>query len=66
MTTTLKTNLADYPVTKAVRDGRVRSDIVKLDICGPEQAHNGFKAMLRENAYDRGELAIVTLLQAKA
>lgn len=65
-TTTLKTNLAEYPVTKAIRDGRVSSDIVTLDICGPDQAHNGFKAMLRENAYDCGELAIVTLLQAKA
>jgi 4,5-dihydroxyphthalate decarboxylase len=63
--TTLKTNLADYPVTKAIRDGRVTSDLVTLDFCGPEQAHNGFKAMLRENAYDCGELAIVTLLQAK-
>ncbi|MBV8700216.1 MAG: phosphate ABC transporter substrate-binding protein, partial [Bradyrhizobium sp.] len=63
-TTTLKTNLADYPVTKAIRDGRVTSDLVTLDICGPAQAHNGFKAMLRENAYDCGELAIVTLLQA--
>jgi len=64
-TTTLKTNLADYPVTRALKDGRVASDIVTLDFCGPEQAHNGFKAMLRENAYDCGELAIVTCLQAK-
>lgn len=63
---TLKTNLADYPVTMAIKDGRVSSDIVSLDCCGPEQAHNGFKAMLRENAYDCGELAIVTCLQAKA
>lgn len=65
-TTTLRTNLADYPVTAAMRDGRVSSDIVTLDYCGPPQAHNGFKAMLRENAYDCGELAIVTLLQARA
>lgn len=62
---TLKTNLAEYPQTKAVRDGRVYSDIVALDICGPKEAHNGFKAMLRENAYDCGELAIVTYLQAR-
>ncbi len=61
----LKTNLAEYPVTKAIRDGRVRSDIVTLDCCGPKEAHDGFKAMLRENAYDCGELAIVTYLQAK-
>ncbi|NRR33647.1 phosphate ABC transporter substrate-binding protein [Oxalobacteraceae bacterium] len=63
---TLRTNLAEYPVTKALRDGRVTSDIVKLDFCGPTPAHNGFKAMVRENAFDAGELAIVTFLQAKA
>lgn len=63
---TLRVNLAEYPVTKALRDGRVSSDIVKLDFCGPTPAHNGFKAMVRENAFDAGELAIVTFLQAKA
>jgi len=63
---TLRVNLAEYGVTKALRDGRVRSDIVKLDYCGPTPAHNGFKAMVRENAFDAGELAIVTFLQAKA
>jgi len=63
---TLRTNLADYAVTKAMKDGRVKSDIVKLDYCGPTPAHNGFKAMVRENAFDAGELAIVTFLQAKA
>lgn len=61
----LKTNLADYPVTKAIKDGRVASDIVTLDCCGPQQAHDGFKAMIRENRFDAGELAIVTYLQAK-
>jgi 4,5-dihydroxyphthalate decarboxylase len=64
--TNLKTNLADYPQTKAIREGRVTSDVVQLDCCGPEQAHNGFKAMLRENQFDAGELAIVTYLQAKS
>ncbi|MBF5010586.1 phosphate ABC transporter substrate-binding protein [Burkholderia pseudomultivorans] len=63
---TLRTNLAEYAVTKALRDGRVTSDLVTLDFCGPTPAHNGFKAMVRENAFDAGELAIVTFLQAKA
>lgn len=63
---TLKVNLAEYAVTKALRDGRVKSDIVNLDFCGPTPAHNGFKAMVRENEFDAGELAIVTFLQAKA
>jgi 4,5-dihydroxyphthalate decarboxylase len=44
----------------------VKSDKVELDFCGPTPAHNGFKAMVRENQFDAGELAIVTLLQAKA
>jgi len=62
----LRTNLAEYPVTMAIRDGRVTSPIVTLDCCGPKLAHDGFKAMLREDAYDAGEMAIITYLQAKA
>ncbi|MDH1702239.1 phosphate ABC transporter substrate-binding protein [Comamonas terrigena] len=62
----LRTNLADYGVTKAMKDGRVASDRVHLDYCGPTPAHNGFKAMVRESKFDAGELAIVTYLQAKA
>lgn len=62
---TLRTNLDDYPATRAIREGRVTSDIVKLGCCGPSPAQNGFKPLLRENAFDAGELAIVTYLQAK-
>jgi 4,5-dihydroxyphthalate decarboxylase len=62
----LRANVADYPVTLAMKDGRVSSSVVSLDFCGPKTAHDGFKAMLRENAFDVGELAIVTYLQAKA
>ena len=62
----LRANVADYPVTLAMKDGRVSSSLVSLDFCGPKTAHDGFKAMLRENAFDVGELAIVTYLQAKA
>ena len=62
----LKTNLADYPVTMAMKDGRVTSSLATLDYCGPKTAHDGFKLMIRENAFDAGELAIVTYLQAKA
>ena len=62
---TLKTNLAPSPMMKAIHDGRVSSDIVKLDLCGPDPAQGGFKDMIRRNMYDCGELAIVTYLQAK-
>jgi 4,5-dihydroxyphthalate decarboxylase len=63
---TLKTNLADYPVTVAMKDGRVSSGLVKLDCCGPTVANKAFKAMVRENQYEAGELAIITYLQARA
>lgn len=64
--TALRTNLADYPVTQGLKDGRVRSDLVQLDFRGPKVAHDGFKGMVRNGEYDAGELAIVTFLQAKA
>jgi 4,5-dihydroxyphthalate decarboxylase len=62
----LCTNLADYPVTLGMKDGRVASPLVSLDFCGPKTAHDGFKDMLRKNIYDAGELAIVSYLQARA
>jgi len=62
----LRINLADYPVTMALKQGRISSSVAQLDYCGPETAHDGFKDMLRRNQYDAGELAIVTYLQARA
>lgn len=62
----LRTNLADYPVTLAVKQGKVSSPLVEFDFCGPKTAHDGFKDMVRNNKYDIGELALVTFLQAKA
>ncbi len=64
-TVTLRTNLVDYPTTRAMKEGRVTSDLVTLDYCGPKAAHDGFKPMVRENLFDAGELAIVTYLQAR-
>jgi 4,5-dihydroxyphthalate decarboxylase len=62
----LRTNLADYPVTKALKEGKTNSSVVTLDFCGPPTAHDGFKGMVRDNKFDAGELAIITFLQAKA
>lgn len=62
---TLATNLADYPVTRALKSGAVKSELVSFDFCGPKIANQGFKPMVREGKFDAGELAIVTFLQAK-
>jgi hypothetical protein len=63
---TLKTNLADYPVTIALKQRKASSPVVWFDFCGPPVAHDGFKGMVRDNKFDAGELAIITFLQAKA
>ena len=51
---TLATNLADYPVTRALKSGAVKSDLVKFDFCGPKIANQGFKPMVREGKFDAG------------
>jgi 4,5-dihydroxyphthalate decarboxylase len=62
---TLRANLADYAMTKALKSGAITSDLVTFDFCGPKVANQGFKAMVRERAFDAGELAIGTFLEAK-
>ena len=62
----LKTMLGDYPITKALKAGAVRSDLVDLDFVEVKVANNLFKQVVRDARYDVAELAIVTYLQAKA
>ena len=52
-------------MTKALKSGAVKSDLVTFDFCGPKVANQGFKPMVRERKFDAGELAIGTFLQAK-
>ncbi len=62
---TLRTNLADYAMTRALKSGAVKSDLVTFDFCGLKVANQGFKQMVRERAFDAGELAIGTFLEAR-
>src|SRR6478752_1723987 len=43
---TLRANLADYAVTKALKSGAIASDLVTFDFCGPKVAFQGFKPMV--------------------
>lgn len=63
---TLRTNLADSPTSAALKSGAVSSPLVRFEFAGPKIANQGFKPMVREGAFQAGELAIVTYLQAKA
>src|SRR5262245_20017239 len=62
----LHTMLGNYPITKPLKSGTVRSDLVDFDFVEVKVANNLFKQVVRDAKYDVAELAIVTYLQAKA
>jgi len=62
----LRTLLQDKPWNMAVKRGELQSPIVQFDFDDIQEASDHFKPMVRDLAYDCGELAIVTYLQARA
>ncbi len=62
----LKTLLGDYPVTRALKEGRVRSGMFDLDFADVKVPNAAFKRVVRDLEFDVAELAIVTFLMAKA
>jgi len=58
--------LGRYPHTVAILDGRLRSPEVVLDFIEVEPIHKAFAPMVRRQAWEMSELAIVTALQALA
>ncbi len=62
----LRTLLGDHPCTAALKNGSVRSDSVTLDFTEYSPTNKGFKPMVREQAFDVSEMAIVTYLIAKS
>jgi 4,5-dihydroxyphthalate decarboxylase len=66
MTMRLRTLLGDHPGTAALKQGAIKSDLVSFDFADYSSTHKGFKPMVREQAFDVSELAIVTYLMAKS
>jgi len=66
MTMHLRTLLGDHPGTSALKKGAVKSDTVALDFVDYSPTNKGFKPMVREQAFDVSEMAIVTFLMAKS
>lgn len=62
----LKTLLGNYPVTKGLKDGVVRSPRLAFDFADVKVPHSAFKRVVRDLEFDVAELAIVTFLMAKA
>ena len=62
----LHTLLGNYPNVIALKDGRLKSDLIEWDFPDFPVPNRGFKPMVREHRFDCGELAIVTFLQARS
>jgi 4,5-dihydroxyphthalate decarboxylase len=66
MTLRLRTLLGDHPCTAALKSGAIGSDLVEFDFIDYAPTNKGFKPMVREQAFDVSEMAIVTYLMAKS
>src|SRR6516164_6799058 len=66
MTMRLRTLLGDHAGTAALKSGAVKSDIVNFDFVDCSPTNKGFKPMVREQAFDVSEMAIVTYLMARS
>jgi 4,5-dihydroxyphthalate decarboxylase len=62
----MKALLGDYPVTAALKEGRLRSERVRLEFADVRPPSAGFKRVVRDLEFDVAELAITTFLMAKA
>jgi 4,5-dihydroxyphthalate decarboxylase len=62
----LRTLLGDHPGMAALKNGSIKSDLVAFDFVDYSPTNRGFKPMVREQAFDVSEMAIVTYLMAKS
>jgi 4,5-dihydroxyphthalate decarboxylase len=63
-TLVFRTNLGDHPAVLPIKTGTLTAPGIAFDFCGPKSPPAGFKDMVQRGAYDLGELAIGTYLQA--
>ena len=63
---TLVACFGTYPHTRTLKNGEIKSDRVRLRFTEVEPINKAFRMMVREQAFDVSEMAIVSYLQAKA
>jgi 4,5-dihydroxyphthalate decarboxylase len=61
----LFTLMGSYPNARALKEGRVRSDLVDFEFADVKVSNTAFKPLVRDAKFDLAEVAIVTFLQAK-
>lgn len=63
---TLRVAIGDYPHTLPLKRGEIVSPSLNIEFVEVKPMHLAAKPMVREHAYDIAEVALVTVLQAKA
>jgi 4,5-dihydroxyphthalate decarboxylase len=58
--------LGDYPHTEPLRDGRVTSDLIELEFVHYDTVSDSFDAMVQDQAFDVGEMAVGAFMQGRA
>jgi 4,5-dihydroxyphthalate decarboxylase len=66
MADALTVAIGTYPHTKALKEGRIRSDLFSMEFAEISPINRAFAPMVRELRFDVSEMAIATYLQAKA
>ena len=61
----LYTLMGSYPNAMALKEGRIRSDLVDFEFADVKVSNTAFKPLVREARFDLAEVAIVTFLQAR-
>ncbi len=61
----LFTLMGSYPNAMALKDGRIRSDLLDFEFADVKVSNTAFRPLVREARFDLAEVAIVTFLQAK-
>lgn len=61
----LFTLMGSYPNAMALKEGRIRSDLVDFEFADVKVSNTAFKPLVREARFDLAEVAIVTFLQAR-
>ena len=62
----LRAVLGDHPHVQALKRGEIRSALVEFEFLDFSPTHLAFKPMVREQAFDVCEMAVVTYLMAKS
>ena len=64
--TTLRAAIGTTPRTRALKEGAIASDLLRLDFADIPVISRAFAPMVREGRFDVSEMAIATFLQARA